>query len=209
MPSGVRDRSEDAENSIRVHQWLRHLPRAAATDARLWTYLSHAEYFEYCRARWDVPSDIEAARRAIVSHWFVGGGRGGLRRNAVARLWWAAALTFAPWDMDSELDHWRKPDPYHFTRVLLSNQDVYQGVVERRFGSSLRVRILLLQAIDEIGATALPSGASRFVTAFLKGVNLLSAHTEIEGLPCDVAYARLRSLALACLGAKGESGEVG
>ena len=74
--------SGDIENAILIHTWLQGLNRLQASDARLWTYLTHARFFSYTVARFPHPTQPEKIVQNILSHWFVG--RGGLRRNAIS-----------------------------------------------------------------------------------------------------------------------------
>jgi hypothetical protein len=141
-------RSEaDAENAIQTFEYLGPLTRTQAADTRLWTTLTHTTFWDYCRRRWPMGRKGSAH---ILDHWFErrGAGLGALRRNAVSRLWWAANLTVAPWDQDPQLLHLKSSDRYRFTRILLSQAQIFQDVLEREFGSNHRLRILLLNALD-------------------------------------------------------------
>ena len=71
----------------------------------------------------------------MLDHWFISGkGLAALRRNAVARLWWAAHLTCAPWESDPKLAPFKNADRYFYTKVLLRSQQVFQDTIERDFG---------------------------------------------------------------------------
>ena len=72
-----------------------------------------------------------------------------MRRNAISRLWWAASLTVAPWEKDEELAVYKVSDRFVFTRVLLSQQQIFQDVMERLFGSNLRLRTCWLYALSQ------------------------------------------------------------
>lgn len=115
----------DAVSSIALYQWLGPLEEVLATDERLWVALTHGQFAQYTRLRWPLPVEGSKADASVLSHWFVGGGLGGLRRNSVARLWWAAHLTHAPWDDQADGGDFAalKPDDgdsFVYTRVLLS-----------------------------------------------------------------------------------------
>jgi len=145
----AESRSEDeAENAIKVYEYLGSLDRTQAADPRLWTTLTHTTFWNYCRRRWPGANQGSAY---ILEHWFEkrGGGLGALRRNAISRLWWAAHLTVAPWDADPALTHLKSSDRYKYTRILLSQAQIFQDVLEREYGSNLRLRTMLLSALDK------------------------------------------------------------
>ncbi|MDF1813020.1 MAG: DUF6339 family protein [Verrucomicrobiales bacterium] len=137
---------EDAENAIKIFEYLGPLNRTQAADPRLWATLSHITFWEYCRKRWP---EANKGSGYILEHWFErpGGGLGALRRNAISRLWWAANLTVAPWDSDLQLSHLKSSDRFKFTRILLSQAQIFQDVLEREYGSNLRLRTILLNSL--------------------------------------------------------------
>ncbi|NNE35432.1 MAG: hypothetical protein HKN13_09355 [Rhodothermales bacterium] len=139
---------EEANNAVKVHDYLGRLDRTQAADPRLWTTLTHTTFWDYCRRRWPV-SGKDASY--ILEHWFEkpGGGLGALRRNAISRLWWAANLTVAPWETDQALSHFQSSDRFKFTRILLSQAQIFQDVLEREYGSNLRLRTLLLSSLEK------------------------------------------------------------
>jgi hypothetical protein len=145
---------DDAANAVKMYDYLGPLSRTQASDPRLWTTLCHSMFWEYCQERWpNADSQETHGKRVnyICEHWFVkpGAGLGALRRNAISRLWWAAHLTIAPWEHNSELNIFKTPDRTKYTRVLLSQAQIFQDVLERKFGSDLRLRICLLDALDK------------------------------------------------------------
>ena len=155
--------SDDLGNAIALYEAFPELSETQASDARLWTYLTHVSLREYVMARWPLSGSCEQAKQDeqlkqttsnyILSHWFATGGNDrSLRRNAAARLWWAVHLTRAPWERDSDFfGDLKSEDHYRFTRVLFSTQDVYQQVLERGLGRDNRILITVLEFIDEHG----------------------------------------------------------
>lgn len=150
--------SADIDNAIAVHSYYKNLDETQASDPRLWAYLSHVQFRKYTLARWGINSAYKDIKNddkpriinQLLDHWFVSGNDRDLRRHSVARLWWAAHLTYAPWDRDPEyFADIKKEDPYYFTRVLLSTQDIYQQVLERAMGRSNRILISLLGYLDK------------------------------------------------------------
>lgn len=155
--------SNDLENAIALYEAFPGLNETQASDARLWTYLTHVSLRDYVLARWPLAGSCEQAMKDsqqkqsainfVLSHWFATGGNDrSLRRNAVARLWWAVRLTRAPWERDQDFFGDLKKngaDPYRFTRVLFSTQDIYQQVLERGLGRDNRMLITILEFIEQ------------------------------------------------------------
>ncbi|MBT3311740.1 MAG: hypothetical protein HN379_07075 [Desulfobacteraceae bacterium] len=183
----------DAQNAIDFHAGLYQLQPAQASDERLWAALTHSYYWEYTRDRWPMSGDIEKRKNNILSHWFVGGGKGGLRRNAIARLWWGGFLTHAPWLKDDELSVFKQEDPYYYTKTLFSYQDIYQGLIERDYGSNLRPRIVLLDIFEE--TLPIAKFPTKFITSYLKQVNLVCSYNNLSGLSIDNLHSMLSKMA--------------
>jgi hypothetical protein len=185
----------DLDNAIHLHMWLGSLPETVASDQRLWITLTHREFFAYTKWRWPVQlvegdaAKTAAAERHVIAHWFFkGAGLAAMRRNAVARLWWAAHLTCAPWEKDDQLQSFTNEDRYFFTRVLLSNQDIYQGLIEREFAVNRRILTALLALI----ARDVPGRAnSPFITKLLVRLNLMARFRELTAIPATTLIDEL------------------
>ena len=198
VPSGAAQEiaATDSENAIHVYHYLGTLNRTQAADARLWVTLAHTTFWDYVRARWGEEEPAKQ-RTAVLRHWFVpeGGGKAALRTQAISRLWWAAHLTYAPWERDSELAVFESADKYHFTRILLKQQQIYFDLVERDFGSDLRLRTCVLDALGRhLPTVSQKDGLSRESS---KRMNLLLKHRRIASLDID----RLRALCDEVVGA--------
>lgn len=124
---------KDTSNAINFHKALRHLTPLQARDPRLWTKLSHINYWSYMRSRWPVDklmNEREKAVRFIDSRYFVTQNQSrALLRNGIARLWWTAELTHDP----------ARENPYELTAILFSTLDVTQQLAERNMGRSPNV----------------------------------------------------------------------
>ena len=150
--------SADLENTISLYNYYKGIDETQASDPRFWTYLSHIEFRPYSLARWGLAekyksatneADKKKAVNQILDHWFISGNDRDLRRHAIARLWWAAHLTYAPWEKDSDFfSDLKKQDPYYYTKVLLSTQDIFQQVLERSMCRSQRILISVLDYLD-------------------------------------------------------------
>ncbi len=171
--------SADLDNAIALHAYYPKLDETQASDSRLWAYLSHVEFRSYTMVRWGLAGsyadlgDDESKQKAvnyILEHWFTSGNDRDLRRHAIARLWWAAHLTHAPWEKDPEFfGHLKNEDPYYYTKVLLQTQDIYQQVLERAMGRSDRI---LISVLDYIGKHQEFSQSRENIRSLMKELNL-------------------------------------
>ena len=125
----------DIENAQIVYSDLRRLTPIQAADERLWSYLSHVTYWQYMVARWGTTTQSVIEDR----FFFKSKGIGTLVRNGIARLWWFGYLTY---------DQHRN-DPFELTRILLSNQDIQTGLLQRNLGKSRLVRAATLDYLNQ------------------------------------------------------------
>jgi hypothetical protein len=179
--------AQDAENAILVYRYLETLTRTQAADPRLWVSLAHTTFFEYVKARWGV-TDRAGLRKSVLGNWFLprGQGKAALRRQAISRLWWAAYLTHAPWKENPELEVFKTADEFRFTRILFRQQQIYVDLIERNYGSDLRLRICLLDSLDKYLVTVTRrDDLSREASKLL---NLLLKHRQVASL--DLATLR-------------------
>lgn len=185
--------SHDVENAVKLHEWLANLTPIQASDQRLWAYLTHGPFFSYTKARF--PFGASDTAENIRSHWFVGKG---LRRNAISRLWLAANLTHAPWKVDPGLECFQRADPYHYTRLLLGNQNVYQQLIEREFGSCVITLTVTLDVIHELRNEI--SNLTDFAAAIGKDLNLIASHTDIGAVEPGSLRADIKTVANRLIG---------
>lgn len=175
--------SHDADNAVLIYQYL-SLNRTQAADVRLWVTLAHTTFWDYTRARWG-KTDTDDLRTAVLDHWFVreGKSKAALRIHAISRLWWAAYLTHAPWERNRELSVFKTEDEFRFTRILLRNQQIYMDLIERNYGSDLRIRTCVLDALDR----HLPSVSRKddLSKETSKRLNLLVKHRQLGSLDLD------------------------
>jgi len=172
---------DDFKNAILVYKYLGRMTEEQAADRRLWAYLTHTDFRAYTFARWGQPKTVNVVK----NRWFKREGRQGLLGNSIARLWWGAHLTHAPWERDSYLEPLGKEslDDFEYTRWLYKNQNIFQGVVARRFGSSLRLRICFLEAMRRRASEfANLSDLSELVE---RQINLVCSYRELAELPFE------------------------
>lgn len=190
---------DDVNNAIKLHDWLRNaLPnRRAQRDNRLWTWLAHEVFADYCRRRWPVTSaqSVEARLNNVRDHWFLRGeGRGAVGNHALARLWWGVEATMNP----ETVDVYFAPkagddDPYRLTRMLLGYQNAYLQIRDRSFGAS---PIILLSALESLRQLKRDGVAIDGASAVLgKEINLVSRYRNLDGMRPHDLVALFRELA--------------
>lgn len=139
----------DMENSITIYNELKSLNETQASDTRLWTYLTHVNFWEYMRRRWpaekfeeesedlfDELSVKNSQANFIISRYHLKTpNKRRLLRNGISRLWWYAHLTYDE----------KRGDPFELTRILLAHQDKAQNLLERSLGSNNKILVAVLE----------------------------------------------------------------
>jgi hypothetical protein len=129
----------DLDNSIQFYESVQGMNPTIASDPRLWTYLTHARFFDYMKMRWPVVG-MENPKTRIIDRYHLKYLKiESLTRNGIARLWWYIYLT---------IDTKRK-DKYELTKILLSRADLAVGILERALGSNANIRNGLLEFLAE------------------------------------------------------------
>lgn len=180
-PDGTAPIEDDAKNAILVYKYLGRMTEEQAADRRLWAYLTHSDFRDYTYARWGRPKSV----KVVQSRWFKREGRQGLLGNSLARLWWGAHLTHSPWERDPYLEPLARSelDEYVYTRWLYQNSNIFQGVVARQFGSSLRLRICFLEALRRRASDF--ANLSDLSNKVQVRINLVCSYRELAALPFD------------------------
>lgn len=141
------DTTDDTMAAIALYEYMRDLSELEASDKRLWTTLTHVTFRRYVMERWSARSNnAEVRKNSIRKRWFAEGGSDRtLENNAIARLWWGAHLTYAPWKANpDEFGHLERKDEYYLTKVLFSLQELIKVTMESSLGRSNKVLIALL-----------------------------------------------------------------
>lgn len=98
----------DYEAAIILYEAYKDIPLVLASNEAFWTYLCHAELFDYCKKRYPV-EDAKNKTSHVLDHWFFGNG---YNRNTLAQLWWGVQETY---------DDDNKDNPYHLTELFFKN----------------------------------------------------------------------------------------
>lgn len=142
----------DYNSSKIIYQSLKEIPVRAAADKRLWTTLTHRELWSYVSKRWPFMEDQDKALNNIHQHWlFKFSDRTAFTRNAISRLWWAAHLTYSPWEKEESLKVFQDDNnPFKYTKIMTSLSQLWFDVTEREWGGSLIYRICFLETYNRI-----------------------------------------------------------
>lgn len=177
----------DAEAAIRVHEWLGNLPRAVASQGRLWTAMAFLHLSDYMHERWtltELPSD-EGVRASwngrARDRWVMARGtRSTLVRHGVARLWWGANATREP-TFDMPLSE--NGDQWAYTRILFSKTDRHLQIADRDAGMLGAVLWPVLEHIDANDSSA----SAKYVRELMKEVVLVGGYRELSSISVDEA----------------------
>ncbi|MGC0238304.1 DUF6339 family protein [Arthrobacter sp. SD76] len=165
----------EAENAVKVFEYLGDMKPVEASDYRLWTYLGCSTLFDYTSHRW--PLDNQSWKGTVETRWIMRtGSRSQLVRHAIARLWWAAKLTHDPTmarPMAAE-----QQDPYAYLRVALSKEDRFLALFDRDTGMVPELRFAILEHLGKDPAF-LKEG---YVRELMKEVVLVAGYRELAAI---------------------------
>ena len=146
----------DAPFARALHKAMKPVPRRFATDMRLWHWLCclHLQDFVWLRWHGSKPenSNLEATlenSRAMVGHFGGAGSLHGVSRNAAARLYWCAESLWSP------------EEKYRWVDAVLSRQQSFTHIFERRLGLYQPAAIALLRSFEGKSEKDLQGAAKR------------------------------------------------
>lgn len=172
-----KDNLYDIENSILLHKSLAKLTPLQARDPRLWTRLSHVEYWNYMRKRWAIEKYTqEKAKGRILERYFIPQSHGrSLIRNGISRLWWSAHLSHSV----------TRDNPYELTYVLMSNLDITQSLLERSLGRASNILLGFLEFLNRHKEDLLSGGNENRlrIRRLAKFLNMYGGVSILDVLP--------------------------
>lgn len=175
LPPEGKSELHDSENAKIVYSDFRSINATQAMELRLWAYLCHLTYWDYMKLRWPPENESVIKRR----YFFEGNNKDALVRNGISRLWWFGYLTY-----DEARD-----DHFELTDILLKNQDIQTGLLERGYG---RNRQLLHATLDYIKAHYSDleggDGMSKNIQRLAKSINLKGAVTLLDVIDRKTLY---------------------
>jgi hypothetical protein len=169
---GKRTAEADFANAVLVWDALGKLTPGLATEARLWTRLTHLEGLKYSRERWLQQAKSKDERiEAINTHFFAETQTKYRDDNALGRLWWAAhiAKLAMPDDQLTALG-----------AIVQKSTDIRSNIIERSAISS-RPKLaagIVRTIVREPKATSSEDG----FRSFMKAVNRLGGGVVFEAM---------------------------
>lgn len=171
-----QEKEIDKDWTLKVFKGVKGIIPSIGKDKRLWTYLTHTHFADYCRKRHAITSVEKATARIIKQRFFCQGiSRGIERDNAISRLWWNGYLASKVQGMQLE----------RALELLLYNTDIRQQIVERPFLSTNST--LLSAVIHVLDESEKSDGALLVREAFRKKLIKLNIYAgsnmlEAQGL---------------------------
>tara|TARA_Y100001968_G_scaffold218891_1_gene201568 strand:- start:278 stop:1078 length:801 start_codon:yes stop_codon:yes gene_type:complete len=173
----------DSKSAIIIYEAFKNLTPISASNKYLWTTLCHREFNSYTKQRWPITKNNEKLDKSLItSHYFFmkGGDRRAYRRNSISRLWWASYLTINPWDNNDKLSFLKSEDEYKYTKIMLSSQQLWFDVLERRWGCDQIYRICYLEAYDKLITSKMHERCSLSETNFSNRLARLFTATLLQ-----------------------------
>lgn len=166
----------DLENGKIIFEAYRDMDPLDATDARMWTYLSHVTYWDYMCARRPIEKQQDNKKAEyIISHWFIDSlSPGKLLRQDIAMLWWNVYLTY---------DDSRK-NPYELTEELFSMLDYTRHLLPGIQGRNRNFVYALLEFVIENNDLFSKYKESR-VRFVMRRANYLAGYKNFTSLSKD------------------------
>jgi hypothetical protein len=149
--------ASDLINTRHVFDAFGEMTPQQASNPYLWSYLSMVDFWQYSKWRWgrnmdegktdDEIIEGEAATQGeskrsvnIKQRYLCTPSRIGLLRNSLSRLWWYGYLTY---------DEDNPADPYHLTRLMTSDTDLCQNLVQHKYSMNKTITLGFLEGIKK------------------------------------------------------------
>ncbi|MBR2012164.1 MAG: hypothetical protein IKA08_02795 [Alphaproteobacteria bacterium] len=174
---------DDAQSAEKIFNYLKISP-IQASDSRLWAYLTHVTFCKYVKSRWPIDQKDEEKNKIkkVRTQWLATSSSRSFRTNAIARLWWAAYSTVAPWENDVYFKSLPdQSDRFIYTKVMFSKQDIATNLLDRRFGRSQHIIIAILEFIR----THKELETRNLYRSFFKEINLMLSYCKLMNLSLE------------------------
>ena len=167
---------DDLENAIQLYEKFKDIPLSLASDEHFWAYLTHTNFWQYMCRRWP----LEEAKKGneiefIKTRYFFNSKNKTFYRNGLSRLWWYVYLT---------IDETIVKDPYYYTRIMLSDQELASLLIESPTISRNQVALkAILEVIAEINRLVQSEqiekikNKRKFLRELIKYINLIGGVT--------------------------------
>lgn len=177
--------ADDFENCKTLYEHLKYLPLSIASDERFWSYLTHTTFWDYMCQRWPLQAAEGDETTFIKTRFFFDSKRKTFYRNGLSRLWWYAYLTYDE----------TKTNPYHFTKMMLTNQEIANLLIETTQLSRNKVALkATLEVIfdflklEDSNKVEKVKNKRNFIRGLIKYTNLVGGVTIWDTLSEQEAY---------------------
>lgn len=120
LPDPNNKSAGDFENCKKLYEHYKYLPLSIASDESFWSYLTHTTFWDYMCQRWPLQATEGDETTFIKTRFFFDSKNKTFYRNGLSRLWWYAYLTYDE----------TKANPYHYTKMMLTNQEIANLLIE-------------------------------------------------------------------------------
>ncbi|MFA1643626.1 DUF6339 family protein [Chryseomicrobium imtechense] len=179
---------DDLENAIKLYEYFQGLPLTLASNEKFWAYLTHTSFWDYMCQRWPISAAEGDEIEFIKTRYFFSTKNKTFYRNGLSRLWWFVHLTY-----DST-----KEDPYYYTRIILSYQDLANLIIETiSLSRNKTVLKTVLEVIKNIAALEEQNKIQKvknkriFLRDMTKYINFVGGVTLWDRLNEEEAYLKL------------------
>lgn len=179
----------DIENAILLYEALKDLPFSVATNENYWAFLTHTIYWDYMRNRWPIENAQQDEITYIHTRYMFSTKNKRFYRNGLSRLWFYAALTY---------DEGNIANPYHYTKIMLKNQDlaglILETVTISRNFKALKAVLEVINKLDQLelsGEIEKIKGKRDFIRDLMKQVNFIGAITVWDSLEHEESVEKL------------------
>lgn len=179
----------DLENAIAIYEALKDLPYSVAANENYWAFLAHTVYWDYMRKRWPIEEYSKDKFEFIKGRYFFSSKFKNFYRNGISRLWWYGSLTY---------DEMNLKNPYYYTKIMLSRQDVASLIMDSPRVSRNKVAtqaflscVQKVIELEEQGVIEKLGNKEKFIRSVMKKLNYIGAITIWEALEKEEAMELL------------------
>ena len=133
----------DCDNIKIMYENLKGLTPSEASQERLWSALSHTDFWKYIKYRKATNFDEGQLQIIKNNYFFSRGNKRSLFIHPLSRLWWAGHYTY---------DDKNKEAPFHFTDFLFKDSEAFASAIilisSNNFISNKKIALGILTGIE-------------------------------------------------------------
>lgn len=183
------DPKHDGENAILLYEKMKNISSTLASSDHYWTTLAHTSFYQYVYTRWIRENTEELKPGTIETRFFFSSTNQKSRaRHALTRLWWIAHLTHDPE---------RESDPYFYTKVATTDQDLYGLIMETKHVAQNKMALfamldVFLEVFEKVEREEIElKNKRKFFRETMQQINLIGSVTVWDLLSREEAKRKL------------------